>query len=161
MDEKYKDDDHAEKNANALLQYFKEVMEWFGGVFAEYHSSMKGLDIGFLYNKYHKQKIDKKAIHRKFDTLIGNVENASYTDNGIFKYLFSNRHEDLYKREFTKKMKSIKWIEQGKKCNSCQKELKEKDIIGHHKKPFNKNGPTTVENLEILCKECHKEKHNY
>ena len=44
------------------------------------------------------------------------------------------------------------------KCNNCKTDLVEREFDIDHKIPLNKGGKNSVENLQPLCKKCHKYK---
>lgn len=44
------------------------------------------------------------------------------------------------------------------KCNTCNTDLVEREFDIDHKIPLNKGGKNSVENLQPLCKTCHKQK---
>jgi hypothetical protein len=63
-------------------------------------------------------------------------------------------------RLFTPTQQTLKLREQGGYCPKCKKLIEwGQKYEGHHVKPFSKGGPTTMENLEVLHTECHREHH--
>jgi len=61
-------------------------------------------------------------------------------------------------RIFSKEIKEIVWLNQRGKCKSCEKEILLSEAQADHILEYNEAGPTTEENCQILCNECHKEK---
>lgn len=47
----------------------------------------------------------------------------------------------------------VKYNERCHRCGSTE------NLQMHHIKPLSKNGSYTLDNLELLCEECHKEEH--
>jgi len=48
----------------------------------------------------------------------------------------------------------------GQICQKCFKHVPDTEIEFDHIIPFSKGGPTTVENLRVLCRDCNREKSN-
>ena len=46
----------------------------------------------------------------------------------------------------------------GKECKYCEKKLNFRTIACDHIVPLSKGGPTTVENLQLICKACNTRK---
>jgi hypothetical protein len=61
-------------------------------------------------------------------------------------------------RIFSKEIKEVVWLNQRGKCKSCEKEILLSEAQADHILEYNEAGPTTEENCQILCNECHKEK---
>lgn len=51
--------------ANALFDYFKNVIRWVKRLFPTYNKDMKDVDWGFLYNKFHANKSMSSTILEK------------------------------------------------------------------------------------------------
>lgn len=64
------------------------------------------------------------------------------------------------KRKFTKKEKAEKLKEQGGKCVGCDSDLDISDSKGHHRGRHADGAPTTKDNLDVVCPDCHKEIHS-
>jgi len=63
-------------------------------------------------------------------------------------------------RLFTPTQKAQKLKEQGGLCTWCSKPIEHRDTReGHHINPYIKGGPTTLENLQVLHTECHRDLH--
>ena len=63
-------------------------------------------------------------------------------------------------RLFTTAQQMKKLIEQKGVCPYCQGHITSNDVYeGHHMKPYSQGGPTTMENLQVLHRDCHKQLH--
>lgn len=45
-------------------------------------------------------------------------------------------------------------------CQSCYQYVRDDEIEFDHVIPVSKGGPTTVDNLQLLCRECNRKKSN-
>jgi hypothetical protein len=70
----------------------------------------------------------------------------------------SMRSEDV--RDFSSDQKNILWEEQNGKCKKCKCDLNESDIEkrADHIVPHKLNGPTIIENGQLLCYDCNEQK---
>ena len=85
------------------------------------------------------------------------------TRNATFQKKLIIMIDDLinknYKNEprlFTKEMIERKLKDQGNVCNHCKKQKTKYE--GDHIIPWSQRGNTTYENLQVLCKDCHRKK---
>ena len=63
-------------------------------------------------------------------------------------------------RLFTPTQKMLKLKEQGGVCPHCGKPIEwGQKMDGHHDKPYSRGGPTTLDNLQVLHEECHRDLH--
>ena len=68
-------------------------------------------------------------------------------------------YEDIYLPESRKKnIRNI--IKDSDNCEICKKNFSKENLIVHHKNPLFNGGNNEIENLSIICVECHKEIHN-
>jgi regulatory protein YycI of two-component signal transduction system YycFG len=151
----------SEGDADELWQYFQDVIHWIEKIFPEYYKDMKGLDWCHLYNKYHlnsynsnQMKLDVKRLHQDEE-----VQKAK----GIYEYLLSKDEDPfaaklLNLRAFSDRDKQAAYSRQGHKCAICGKEFPYEEMAGDHIKPWSKGGLTTIENCQMLCKDCNSKK---
>jgi 5-methylcytosine-specific restriction endonuclease McrA len=104
----------------------------------------------------------KTSIHRKkrccgkqecIDVIDQKVTNANYKrqqkkiKNGTFRHgVPVELKQEIYDRD-------------GNTCKLCYSEIKEKEKQVHHIIPVSENGLDTLENLILLCNQCHTEVH--
>lgn len=146
-----------DKNAEEIWKYFEKVINWVKKIFPKYRKEMKGLDWGILYNKYASKKHDsekmEKELGRLFDIYADDPDGLN--KNGFYEYVLSGDRTLIWKRVFSEKQQVQTYKNQNKKCSICNKVFDIKQMEAHHKKAYNDGGETTIENCQLLCKECH------
>lgn len=151
----------ADKDADELWQYFQDVIYWIEKIFPVYYSDMKGIDWCKLYNKYNKNYcnssemiMETKRLHEDED-----VQNVK----GIYEYLLCKNFDPfatrlLNIRMFDKRDKLITYSKQNGICPLCKQHFKFDQMEGDHIKPWSKGGHTTLDNCQMLCKDCNRKK---
>lgn len=172
----YMADHQNEDNADALWQHFRAVIEWVQHIFTAYYREMKGLNWGQLYEQYHKHSYDPAVVSAKVQELYSDlfVKNRA----GIFEYILGESTDTklLDVRVFDEATKYSVYAEQTKlaedrsesNCPLCTVgrdtnknkiwELDEMDA--DHVTAWSKNGATSIENCQILCKTHNRAKGN-
>lgn len=145
-----------DKNANELWLYFNKVVDWVYTLFPNYKKEMKGRPWGFLYNKYSCNAYDSGDLEKKVNKLM--LDDEVENNKGIYEYLFDNDLKHLSLRTFSLKQKRIAYEKQNGICKICGNKFKYQDMEGDHIKPWTKGGKTNMENLQMLCKKCNREK---
>jgi len=150
-----------DKNADELINYFKNVVRWVKETFVNYRTDMKGLDWGILYNKYHHKKFNPFQIEEQLQYLYNlyDVDPDGLKKKGFYEYCLSGDRTLIWHRAFSDKQQKQAYENQGRKCAKCLKSFPIKELEGHHKKLFADGGETTIENCVMLCKDCHKDYH--
>lgn len=163
--------------ANALFDYFKNVIRWVKRLFPTYNKDMAAVEWGFLYNKYHNNNqlssilLEKQIAYLRAD--VGKDGN-SHLDNtkGIYEYVLAKANgEDkpqlLSRRTFTDKDKKAQYDRQRGVCPHCLKRYEYVAMAGDHIIPYKPipesgqlNGLTTPDNLQMLCHSCNLNKLN-
>ena len=163
--------------ANALFDYFKNVIRWVKRLFPTYNKDMAAVEWGFLYNKYHNNNqlssilLEKQIAYLRAD--VGKDGN-SHLDNtkGIYEYVLAKANgEDkpqlLSRRAFTDKDKKAQYDRQRGVCPHCLKRYEYVAMAGDHIIPYKPipesgqlNGLTTPDNLQMLCHSCNLNKLN-
>ncbi len=150
-----------DKNADELVNYFQKVVNWVKNTFINYRSDMKGLDWGFLYNKYHDINFEPAEIEEKLKYLydLFDVDPDGLKKKGFYEYCLSGDRTLIWHRAFSERQQKQAYENQGKRCARCHKPFPLKELDGHHKKAFADGGETTIENCLMLCKDCHIDYH--
>lgn len=171
MSEHRNDEDIAE-----VKSYFNLVIDWVSAVFIDVDKTMKGLDWGALYDKYHSEIYDPDEVSEKVQRLLSDpfVENK----RGIFEYILGGEKQKnlLNIRIFNDTIKRKVYEQQTKEaknkgksnCSYCSlghNEVKSKiwaisDMEADHVTAWSKAGESNIENCEMLCKSHNRAKGN-
>lgn len=164
--------------ADALFEYFKSVIRWVKRLFPTYNKDMQNVEWGLLYNAYHTNNtLSAAVLEREVAYLRADVgkDRNSHLDSakGIYEYVLAraNGNDDprlLQRRTFTEKEKSAQYERQRHVCPHCKKRFEDIALMcGDHIVPYSpipesgqENGPTTPENLQMLCHSCNLNKSN-
>ena len=159
--QKYMGDHYQDENAEPLWKYFVEVIEWVEKTFT-YRKEMKGIDWGRLYREYGKNEYDVAELEEKVKALMADDDVNS--KKGIYEYVLSNCSKDkerhLSIRKFSDKDKRTAYERQNGICPICGIHHEIDEMEGDHIIPWSKGGKTTIDNLQMLCKKCNREKGN-
>lgn len=159
--QKYMGDNYQKENAEPLWKYFVEVIEWVEKTFT-YRKEMKGIDWGKLYREYGKVEYNVAELEEKVKALMADDDVNS--KKGIYEYVLSNCSKDkerhLSIRKFSDKDKRTAYERQNGICPICGKHHEIDEMEGDHIIPWSKGGKTTIDNLQMLCKKCNREKGN-
>ena len=145
-------------NAVPLWTYFQNVLHWAIATFnmKKFKKIMKGLDWARFYDEYHDQALDIKAMEERIVELIGDDEIQK--QQGIIPYVLTGDEHWLDLRAFPDKIKLAVWESQHHKCAICGKEFDIAFMEGDHITPWRDGGRTTIENCQMLCRECNRRK---
>ena len=144
-------------NATALWMYFQSVITWVNATFTNKRKKfMKGIQWGFLYNKYKDVIYDTKAIEEETARLIADDEVEK--KSGIYAYILTRDERHLGIRTFSDSVKQKVYEKQGRKCIVCKKEFDISEMEGDHITPWHENGKTIEENCQMLCKDDNRRK---
>jgi hypothetical protein len=143
-------------NASALWLYFQNVIAWVKVTFPNYRKEMKGVEWGVLYNQFHDQPYDHKAIEAKIKTLM--MDDDVTNKKGVYSYILTQNTKHLNLRAFTPSQKRTAYEQQNGECPVCKGKFQMEDMEGDHKTPWHLGGKTTLENLQMLCRSCNRNK---
>jgi 5-methylcytosine-specific restriction endonuclease McrA len=100
-----------------------------------------GLIYGWLYSAYEKRKVQR--LHEDW---LKNVE-PMHRKGSCYPKDWENRKIEVSRRS-------------NSRCNSCGVSISFlRKAHLHHIKPLSKGGDNSLENLELLCADCHMDKH--
>lgn len=153
-----------DENADELWEYFKNVIDWVKGIFPNYRPLMKGLDWGGLYERCKDNHYDPDELEEKIQELC--IDDEIENKKGIFSYVLTGEERTLNLRTFTDNQKAIIYSKQGGLCPRCKqfnKPTKDKvwklgEMEADHIRPWHEGGKTTLENCQMLCRQCNREK---
>ncbi len=157
--EVYMSEHQHDKNALALWQYFQSVITWVEGTFVhtpERQRIMKGVDWGELYDVYHTQVIDTKAIEDEIRRLI--LDDDVTNKKGIFAYVLTRKEKHLNIRAFSEAQKLAAYERQQGVCAECGGHFELTQMEADHITPWHAGGRTIADNCQMLCRECNRRK---
>lgn len=153
-------------NINELETYFNSVIDWVSNTFEDTDPSMRGLNWGELYEKYHQNSYNSSEISQRVRDLQGDYFVKS--KKGIYEYLLSGENNELKKlldiRVFDEPIKKSKYkiqTEEAEKngisnCPLCaighsNKIWKLQEMDADHVQAWSNGGATDIENCQMLC----------
>jgi hypothetical protein len=144
------------QDADDLITYFNDVMEWVKSTIPNYRNNMQGIEWGKLYNNYGNKTFDSAKLQNEIDKL--NLDDDVTKKAGIYYYIFDNDQKHLSIRQFTNSQKTKAYTKQKGICPECQEKFDEKDMQADHQIPWSQGGKTIDENCVMLCKDCNRKK---
>lgn len=144
--------------ATELWDYYQAVIDWVNMTFTHYRKEMKGLDWGSLYHDFHEQKFDTIALEEEVDQLMKDDDVTN--KKGIYFYVLTRQERYLNIRAFDNKTKRTAYEKQNGRCPVCGMTYKFEEMEADHIKPWSKGGHTDLDNCQMLCKKCNREKGN-
>lgn len=145
-----------DQNANMLWLYFQNVISWVQLTFKKYRKEMKGVDWGYLYNKYKDRQFDINLLEEQIAKLMRDDDVTK--KSGIYWYVLDGKEQHLNIRAFTENMKREAYERQQGVCPICGKHFDIELMEGDHITPWASGGRTNAENCQMLCKECNRHK---
>ena len=145
-----------DKDAKALWEYFKDVIEWIKSTFTNYRKEMKGVPFGILYNEFKNKKLNANKLEKEIAQL---MEDEDVTNKkGIYSYVLTGKEKFLNIRSFTEKQKREAYERQKGVCPVCKKKWKIEEMEADHITPWHEGGKTITENCQMLCKDDNRRK---
>ncbi len=145
-----------EPNANELWLYFQSVINWVKATFPKYRKEMKGIQWGFLYNKFKNQNFDSKKLEEEITKLMQDEDITN--KKGIYEYVLTGKEKHLNIRAFTDNQKREAFERQKGICVKCSVEFELNEMEADHITPWHEGGKTSAENCQMLCKEDNRRK---
>lgn len=143
-------------NADALWEYFQNVIEWVRQTFTNYRREMVNVEWGKLYNEFKEAELDSDMLEDEIKKLMQDEDVTK--KSGIYPYLLTKQEKYLSIRSFTEKMKRETYERQKGICPDCKKQWDISEMEADHITPWVEGGPTTAENCQMLCKEDNRRK---
>lgn len=143
-------------NATALWLYFQSVITWVNATFTKKRRFMKGVEWGFLYNKYKDVVYDTRAIEEETAKLIADDDVQS--KKGIYPYILTRDERYLGIRTFSDSVRQKVYEKQKGICAKCGKHFDISEMEADHITPWRENGKTVEENCQMLCKDDNRRK---
>ncbi|NLO19105.1 MAG: DUF262 domain-containing protein [Ignavibacteria bacterium] len=143
-------------NANALWIYFQSVISWVSATFTNKRKYLKGVDWGWLYNKYKDVLYDAKEVEEKTAKLI--FDDDVTKKSGIYPFILTGDEKYLSIRAFTDSMKQKVYEKQNGICAKCGKHFDISEMEADHITPWHLGGKTNEDNCQLLCKEDNRRK---
>ncbi len=159
-----------------LKTYFNSVLDWVATVFVDTDDTMRGLDWGTLYEKYHCRAYNPSEVSQKVNDLLSDVY---VTDKkGIYEFILGGcfDYKLLYIRVFSEPDKKSIYNKQTQlaqstdtsNCPLCaigndnnkNKIWKYSEMDADHVTAWSKGGATVIENCQMLCKTHNRAKGN-
>jgi hypothetical protein len=154
--EGYMADHQHDANANALWTYFQNVINWVQLTFTTYRKEMKGLDWGWLYDRYKDVTYDTHALEQEIATLMADDDVTA--KKGIYSYVLTRSEKYLSIRAFTDSQNRAAYERQGSICPKCQGRFELSEMEADHITPWSRGGKTLPENCQMLCQDCNRRK---
>lgn len=145
-------------SAASLWLYFQNVINWIPTVFTTYRREMLGLPWGPLYDEYHNNVYDPKAIELEVTNLMPDDDVTK--KSGVYQYVLSRNEKYLNIRAFTDSMKRSAYERQKGVCPCCEKHFDISEMEADHIVPWSQGGKTSTENCQMLCRTCNRIKSN-
>ena len=143
-------------SAIELWTYFQSVISWVQNLFPKYRKEMKGLDWGYFYNKYKDIDFNPNELEKQVSTLMADEYGEITSKKGIYEYVLSGNERCLSIRAFKDNEKRMVYERQKGICPKCKKHCEIEEMEADHITPWSKGGHTTVDNCQMLCKNCNR-----
>lgn len=146
-----------DENASELWDYYRRVINWVKSTFPTVRSKeMKSVDWGKLYNEYGTNYYDPEELESKIVKLMTDDDVSKKA--GIYSYLLTGKQKYLNIRAFTTAMiRKVYELQKGE-CQVCKEFFKLSEMEADHKIPWAKGGATSIDNCQMLCVKCNREK---
>lgn len=162
--EEYMAQHQFDDDSNELWLYFKAVIDWIETTFPKKRvKEMKGVNWGYLYNKYKDNTPSSNSLETKIQELMKDSDITKRS--GIYGYVLGEPEKVLSIRTFDDNMKRAAYERQGGHCANGSHCLNDSSIVwdisemeADHITPWSQGGKTIAENCQMLCKDCNRHK---
>ena len=111
---------------------------------------MKGIDFGFIYNKFKDEQFDSKKLEEEITKLMKDEDVTK--KSGIYEYVLTRNEKYLSLRAFTDNQKREAYERQNGICVKCNTHFELNEMEADHITPWHSGGKTVSENCQMLCK---------
>ena len=146
-------------NANELWMYFKGAIDWVKLTFPKYRKEMKGVDWGYLYDRFGSKTLDTAELEREITQLMEDDDVSN--KKGIYPYVLAREERTLSIRAFTQTQKRVAYERQKGICKKCRKHVELDGMEADHITPWSGGGKTLPDNCQMLCKDCNRRKSDH
>lgn len=148
-------------DAQEIWLYFQDVIQWVQSRFPNYRKEMKGVDWGYLYNRYKDVRLNPNDVESKIKNYM--LDDDVTKKSGIYPYLLTGKEKYLSIREFTESQKREAYEKQNGICPYCHENGNDKvwdisEMEADHIIPWSKGGKTCSDNCQMLCKDHNRSK---
>ncbi|MBR5801566.1 MAG: DUF262 domain-containing protein [Alistipes sp.] len=144
-------------NALALWRYFQDVITWAENTFTRKHKKIiNSVPWGLYYNRYKDIVLDAKAIEQEASRLL--LDDDVTKKSGIYPYILTRNEKHLSIRTFSDAQKLSTYERQQGVCPLCGNKFGMEEMEADHITPWSQGGKTTIENCQMLCRECNRRK---
>lgn len=154
--EEYMAQHQHDQNSNAEWQYFQKLVAWIKSLFPKKRREMKNVNWGPLYAAFKDTTLTSSELEQEVSRL---MKDSDVTNKkGIYEYVLNGNENALSIRAFDDNMKREAYERQGGKCAKCGKFFPIEEMEADHITPWSQGGHTTVDNLQMLCRDCNRRK---
>ena len=144
-------------NALALWRYFQDVITWADATFTRKHKKIiNSVPWGLYYNKYKDVVLNANEIEEEASRLL--IDDDVTKKSGIYPYILTRNEKYLSIRAFTESQKLSVYERQQGVCPHCGEIFKIEMMEADHITPWHEGGKTTIENCQMLCRDCNRRK---
>ena len=143
-------------NAAALWMHFNSVITWVQSIFPKKRKQMKGVDWGFLYDKFKDNVYDVALLEDEITQLL--LDDDVSNKSGIYPYVLTREERYLNIRTFTENQKIKAYTRQEGFCAKCGDHFDISFMEADHITPWSQGGKTSDENCQMLCRHCNRTK---
>lgn len=154
--EEFMSEIHHKPSANELWRYFQNVISWVESVFPIYRREMKGIPWGFLYNEFKDVDLDPDELDKRIIELM--QEDDVTNKKGIYLYVLNGNEKHLNIRAFDNRERRQMYEKQEGICTICKEHFQIEEMHADHIVPWSRGGKTSIDNGQMLCRDCNLQK---
>ncbi len=144
------------ENANELWQYFQNVINWIKITFPNYRKEMKWVNFWKLYNEFKNTYFDSSKLEEEIKKLMQDEDVTK--KSWIYEYILTRNEKYLSIRAFSPNQKRESYEKQNWICIHCKNYFELNEMEADHITPWHEWWKTTIDNCQMLCKNCNRVK---